>query len=101
MDKRDRGQKRSYLLLTGTIFSLTIILFRVVGRLVRNNRMFREDTIMALSAIPLLIRMGCVHVVILFGTNNVWTYGLTPEDIHRRAIGSRLVLVSRIFYALL
>jgi hypothetical protein len=43
--------------------------------------------------------MGLVHVVLLFGTNNAITTGLSAEDIHLRSIGSRLVLGSRVFYA--
>lgn len=85
-----------------TIFSLVIIGFRLSGRYIRNERLFREDKIMAWSIIPLLARMGCVHVVLIFGTNNVDTSTLTdPVKIHHREIGSRLVLAARIFYALL
>ncbi len=84
-----------------TGMAVTIILFRICGRLVRTNRLFREDKVMAWSIVPLLIRMGLVHAVLLFGTNNVVTDGLSPESIHERSIGSRLVLGSRIFYALL
>jgi hypothetical protein len=49
--------------------------------------------------IPLFIRMGAVHVVLLYGTNNAITTGLTEQEIYHRSIGSKLVLVSRIFYA--
>ncbi|KAF1808710.1 hypothetical protein P152DRAFT_404953 [Eremomyces bilateralis CBS 781.70] len=83
-----------------TIFAITIVVFRVAGRLIRNNRMFREDTIMTLSLIPLLIRMAFVHVVLVYDTNNAQTVGLSEEDTYRRSIGSRMVLGSRIFYAL-
>ncbi|KAI9688028.1 MAG: hypothetical protein M1820_010316 [Bogoriella megaspora] len=83
-----------------TMFSLTIILFRLTGRYVRTECLFREDKMMALSIIPLLIRMALVHVILLYGTNNVDTVGLTMEQIHKREIGARLVLASRIFYAL-
>ncbi|KKY17770.1 putative integral membrane [Phaeomoniella chlamydospora] len=44
--------------------------------------------------------MGCVHVVMIWGTNNATTQGLSAVNIHHRSIGSRLVLASRIFYAL-
>lgn len=49
--------------------------------------------------IPLFLRMGVVHVVLLYGTNNTITTGLSDQEIYHRSIGSRLVLVSRIFYA--
>ncbi|KAF2874621.1 hypothetical protein BDV95DRAFT_675809 [Massariosphaeria phaeospora] len=84
-----------------TIFSLVIIGFRLSGRYVRNERLFREDKIMALSIIPLLARMGLVHFVLKYGTNDVDTDGLFDQDkIRRREIGSQLVLAARIFYAL-
>lgn len=44
--------------------------------------------------------MGLVHVILLFGTNNVNPDGLTELQIYHRSIGSRLVLASRIFYAM-
>ena len=82
-----------------TIFALVIILFRLAGRIIRTERLFREDKIMALAIIPLMVRMGLVHVILLFGTNNIQTMGLSPESIERRKIGSGLVLASRICYA--
>ena len=84
-----------------TGFALAIILVRIAGRYVRTERLFREDKIMALSIIPLLARMGLVHLVLLWGTNNAVTTGLAPLDIHHRVVGSKLVLASRIMYAAL
>lgn len=55
---------------------------------------------MALAIIPLLIRMACVDPILLFGTNNVATEGIPPLGLYERSIGSRLVLCSRIFYAM-
>lgn len=81
--------------------SLAIIVTRVCGRYVRIERLFREDKIMMASIIPLLARMAFVHVILLFGTNNTKTDGLTAEDIRHREIGSRLVLAARVFYAIL
>ena len=74
---------------------------RLAGRYVRAERLFREDKVMALSLVPLLARMGLVHLVLLWGTNNTTTEGMTARDIHYREIGSRLVLPSRIMYAML
>jgi hypothetical protein len=88
-----------------------MILIRAFGRMVRNNRLFSEDKVMMFSLIPLLARMGIVHVVLLYGTNNVDIGSLQDiaimngvsyeEEIMRRALGSKLVLASRISYALL
>ncbi|KAF9630586.1 hypothetical protein BFW01_g1148 [Lasiodiplodia theobromae] len=83
-----------------TLFSFVIILFRLCGRFIRTERFFREDKVMALSIIPLFVRMGFVHVILLYGTNNVDITNLTdPHRIWKREIGSKLVLCSRISYA--
>ncbi|KAL8911120.1 MAG: hypothetical protein Q9171_003658 [Xanthocarpia ochracea] len=82
-----------------TGFALAIILVRISGRYIRTERLFREDIVMAYSILPLLGRMGLVHIVLLYGTNNVQPDGLSAQDIRRREIGSRLVLASRIMYA--
>lgn len=109
-DAQTRQDNNPTLLLSwwATGFALLIILVRVVGRAVRTERLFADDWTMALSVVPLLVRMACIHVVLLFGTNNVQPYDgdgsdfvLSPDDIHLREIGARLVLPARIFYALL
>jgi len=82
-----------------TVFAAVIILFRVAGRYIRSERLFREDWLAFGCMIPLLGRMGLVHVILLYGTNNAITTGLSEHDIDRRMIGSRLVLASRIFQA--
>lgn len=45
--------------------------------------------------------MGLVHVILLYGTNNVALDGLAFSEVElaRRSTGSRLVLLSRIFDA--
>lgn len=84
-----------------TIFSVVIIGVRLSGRYIRNERLFREDKIMAWSIVPLLARMACVHVVLIYGTNNIDINGLTdPVKIRHREIGSQVVLAARIFYAM-
>lgn len=57
---------------------------------------------MFLALVPLFARMGFVHIVLIYGTNNVATVGVdyTKEEIRRRELGSKLVLAARIFYAL-
>ena len=80
---------------------MVIILLRLSGRYIRTERLFGEDKVMALSIIPLMARMALVHVILIWGTNNAVTTGLTPEQIRHRDIGSRLVLASRIMYAAL
>ncbi|KAF2704575.1 hypothetical protein K504DRAFT_390003 [Pleomassaria siparia CBS 279.74] len=84
-----------------TIFSLVIILVRLAGRYIRNEQLFREDKIMACSIIPLLARMAFVHVVLIYGTNNVDAENITDLTvIHQHEIGAKMVLAARVFYAL-
>ena len=81
---------------------LTIILLRLGGRMVRTGKLFREDKIMAASMLPLLARMALVHIVLIFGTNNLGTVGITDIDVNntqRIVIGSKMVLASRVCYA--
>jgi hypothetical protein len=102
-DYESRAQINPTLLMSwwATGFSLAIIVVRLCGRYIRLERFFPEDKIMVLSIIPLAIRMVLVHFILTFGTNNVQTDGLTAEEISKREIGSKLVLVARIFYAIL
>lgn len=82
-----------------TCFAGVIIMFRVCGRYIRSEKLFREDWMAFACLIPLFARIAFVHVVLLFGTNNVISTDLSESSIHRREIGSRLVLISRLLYA--
>jgi hypothetical protein len=84
-----------------TGFALVIIILRLGGRWIRTEKMFSEDKIMALSIIPLLARMACVHFVLKNGTNNAVVDGLTAQDIQNRELGSKMVLPARIMFAAL
>lgn len=84
-----------------TLFCTVIILLRVAGRFIRSEKLFTEDKMAFLAIFPLYARMGCVHVILIYGTNNndFTARTLTAEQLHKREIGSGLVLASRIFYA--
>ncbi|KAI9733444.1 MAG: hypothetical protein M1818_007192 [Claussenomyces sp. TS43310] len=82
-----------------TCFAITVVLFRFCGRYVRTEKVFREDGVMLLATIPLLLRMAFVHVILLYGTNNTTTQGLSVLNMRHRELGSKLVLASRIMYA--
>ena len=82
-----------------TFYSFVVILLRVAGRYVRAEKVFLDDGIMLLAIVPLFMRMAFVHVVLLYGTNNVATDGLSDVAIYQRELGSKLVLASRIMYA--
>lgn len=102
-DIRTSEQNNPTLLISwwATIFSFVIIVVRIFGRYIRVERFFLDDCVMMASLIPLFARMAFVHVVLLWGTNNTKTAGLTPLDIRHREVGSKLVLAARIFYAIL
>ncbi|KAF5720206.1 integral membrane protein [Fusarium globosum] len=84
-----------------TSFCTLIILLRLAGRFIRTERLFTEDRVAALALIPLYARMACVHFILIYGTNNAQFDGveLTGLQLRQKAIGSGLVLASRIFYA--
>lgn len=102
---RSPGQDKPTLLVCWwfTLFCTTIILLRVCGRFIRTERLFQEDRTAALAVIPLFLRMGCVHLILLYGTNNVEfppeLLPLSDEEVRRRTIGSGLVLASRMLHA--
>jgi hypothetical protein len=82
-----------------TIFCAVTIVVRLLGRWVRVEKLFLEDTYVAAALIPLFLRMAFVHPILIYGTNNVLVPDgsvLSDEEAQRRSIGSRLVLVSRI-----
>ncbi|OJD18946.1 hypothetical protein AJ78_01058 [Emergomyces pasteurianus Ep9510] len=83
-----------------TGFSLAIIFVRVLGRYIRAQVLFPEDWVMLISVIPLLTRMSLVHLVLIYGTNNIVSTDLSDIQIRQREIGSGLVLAARIFYTL-
>jgi len=84
-----------------TSFCAVIIALRVVGRFIRTEKLFREDKTAALALVPLFLRMGCIHVILVYGTNNAQLdgAGLSDEDLHNKSIASGLVLLSRVLYA--
>lgn len=84
-----------------TIFCAVIIALRVVGRFIRTEKLFREDKTAALALVPLFLRMGCIHVILIYGTNNAQLdgAGLSDDDLHKKAVASGLVLLSRVLYA--
>lgn len=84
-----------------TLFCTVIILLRVAGRFIRSEMLFPEDKMAFYALLPMYARMGCVHVILIYGTNNTEfsNITLTPDEIRKRTIGSGLVLASRIFHS--
>ncbi|PTB45556.1 uncharacterized protein TrAFT101_000995 [Trichoderma asperellum] len=100
---RDFSQDKPSLLVCwwATIFCALMILLRIVGRFIRTEKLFAEDKFAAVALIPLFLRMGCVHFILVNGTNNADFTGvtLTPEELRKKSIASGLVLLSRVLYA--
>jgi len=84
-----------------TTFCAVIILLRVTGRFLRTEKLFTEDKTAALALIPLFLRMGCVHVILVYGTNNAQlaSANLSDDILKKKSIASGLVLLSRVLYA--
>lgn len=50
-----------------------------------------------------LVRLPIIHVVLIWGTNNMseayrQSHHFTPQDIYHRETGSKFILVDRVFY---
>ena len=84
-----------------TALCSVVIALRLAGRYVRVEKLFFEDKLAGLFLIPLILRAAVVHVVLLYGTNNVLIpplLELSQDQLRRRSIGSGLVLLSRILH---
>ncbi|KAI5788965.1 hypothetical protein DFH27DRAFT_216521 [Peziza echinospora] len=86
-----------------SILALLCITVRLLCRRIRGERFlaFRDDLWMGISIIPLLVRLGVIHIVLLYGTNSITgnpakRARLTSEEITQRILGSQMVIVSRI-----
>jgi hypothetical protein len=79
-----------------------VIILRLAGRYIRVEKLFIEDKIAAIFLVPLFLRTAFVHIVLLYGTNNVSLassdLAFSDEEIRRRSIGSGLVLLTRILH---
>jgi hypothetical protein len=79
-----------------------VITLRLAGRYTRVEKLFIEDKIAAIFLIPLFLRTAFLHIVLLYGTNNVSLassdLAFSDEEVRRRSIGSGLVLLTRILH---
>ncbi|KAG0634749.1 hypothetical protein HOY80DRAFT_894354 [Tuber brumale] len=87
-----------------TILALILIFVRLGLRRHRKEGMRVDDIWMGISLVPLIVRLGVIHVVLAYGTNNFDRKGHPVEDmseleIRQRTVGSKMVLASRLFYA--
>ncbi|WYZ35928.1 hypothetical protein EsH8_X_000575 [Colletotrichum jinshuiense] len=76
---------------------------RLVWRKVSKQDFNLGDWFTVAAIVCTLTRLGLIHVVLTWGTNNVSaayrkTHTFTNEEIYRREIGSKLSIVNRVFY---
>ncbi|KAL7898160.1 hypothetical protein HDV63DRAFT_32185 [Trichoderma sp. SZMC 28014] len=86
-----------------TWLSLLIMAIRLWGRKYVRQPFNRGDYLTMGAAACALIRLGMIHVVLTWGTNNMTAaqrahHDFTPTDIYRREIGSKLTITNRFFY---
>ncbi|RPA89582.1 hypothetical protein L873DRAFT_1721185 [Choiromyces venosus 120613-1] len=87
-----------------TILALILIFVRLGLRHHRREVIHVDDVWMGVSLIPLIIRWGVIHVVLVYGTNNFDRKHYPIEDmsdaeIRWRIAGSKMIIATRIFYA--
>ncbi|UQC91447.1 uncharacterized protein CLUP02_16982 [Colletotrichum lupini] len=85
--------------------ALIIMVARLVWKKVHISRQEYNlgDWFTVAAIICALTRLGLIHVVLTWGTNNVSAayrknHTFTDEEIYRREIGSKLSIVNRVFY---
>lgn len=83
--------------------AIGIIGLRLILRKIRGHVYTLGDYLSIAAIICALVRLALVHVVLIWGTNNMSpgarkAHVFTPEDIRRREIASQFVLANRVFY---
>ncbi|KAL3419708.1 hypothetical protein PVAG01_08206 [Phlyctema vagabunda] len=86
-----------------TFCSVAVMGLRLAMRRYREQKFNLSDYLTMACIFCLLIRVGCIHVVLYWGTNNMSpklraATVFTPQEIYEREIGSKLTLVNRPFY---
>lgn len=83
--------------------AVAIMMLRLVMRWNRLRRFELGDYLTIAAIIAVLARASVENVAMSWGTNQISAsqrakLQLTPEEIYRREIGSKLTMVNRIFY---
>ncbi|KAK2017316.1 hypothetical protein LZ32DRAFT_665186 [Colletotrichum eremochloae] len=93
-------------LLIHWIFSclaFSVMIVRLVSKKVAKQEFSIGDWLTIAAIVCVMTRLGLIHVVLTWGTNNVSAlyrkkHTFTDEEIYRREIGSKLSIVNRVFY---
>ncbi|KAF8423313.1 hypothetical protein EV426DRAFT_710710 [Tirmania nivea] len=97
-----------------SLFCVFLILGRLFWRFFRLSKAYKVDWWMVASIVPLGIRLGLAHLVLIWGTNNISLAGFDEfripqnggeyvkwgldKEIGRRENGSKTVLAARVAY---
>jgi uncharacterized membrane protein YcjF (UPF0283 family) len=86
-----------------TWLALLIMAVRLWGRKYVRQPFNLGDYLTMAAASCALIRLGMIHVVLTWGTNNMTAaqranHHFTPTEIYQREIGSKLTITNRVFY---
>jgi hypothetical protein len=81
------------------ISGVVILLVRLVLRKVYFHHLDLGDYLAAAAILTLAAYMSTIYVSIVWGTANVdSSNAFTPQEIRRRTVGSKCVLVARVMY---
>lgn len=86
-----------------TWVAIGLIVFRLLVRKLKGFKFVLGDYFAMGAILCALVRLALVHVILIWGTNNMsstfrHTHNFTPEEIRRREIASKFVLTNRVFY---
>jgi hypothetical protein len=86
-----------------TWVTISLISLRLLVRKLKKSRFVLGDYFSMGAIFCALVRLALVHVVLIWGTNNMapsfrYTHHFTPEEIRRREVASKFVLANRVFY---
>ncbi|KAJ5497821.1 hypothetical protein N7453_006872 [Penicillium expansum] len=86
-----------------TWVAIILIILRLLVRKLKRFQFVLGDYFAMGAILCALVRLALVHVIIIWGTNNMSTtfrntHHFTPDEIRRREIASKFVLVNRVFY---
>ncbi|KAL5361126.1 hypothetical protein BJX96DRAFT_81522 [Aspergillus floccosus] len=86
-----------------TWLAIALIALRLLLRKVKRAPFVLGDYFSMGAIFCALVRLALVHVILLWGTNNMpatfrQTHHFTSDEIRRREIASKFVLVNRVFY---
>lgn len=83
--------------------AITIMAIRLLWQRIQSRRFFPGDYLTMAAIFCAVARLGIIHVVLIWGSNNVTaafraSHQFTPTEIYQREVGSKLTLVNRTFY---